>query len=321
MDRGALWAAVHGDANNWTQLSNWYSVQIYVVLVVQSPSHIQLFATPWTAPYQASLSLTISRSWPKFISIASGMPSSHFILWCPLILLPSNFPSISDFSNELAVYIRWPKYWSFSFSLSPFNECSRFISFKIDWFDLLAVQGTFRTLLQHNSWKPSILWCPAFFLVQLSQPYLTTGKTIVLTIQTFVNRIISLLSNTLSMFVTAFLPKSSLLLSSWLYSLSSLILEPNKRKFVIISTFSPFICREIMGPDAVILYLLILHFKPVFHSPPSPSSRGSLVSLYFMPLQWYYPHIWGCWCFSHLSWFHLVTHPVHHFSWCAQYTA
>ena len=149
------------------------------MVVVQLPSHVQLFATPWIA---ASLSLTIYQSFLKFMSIASVMPSSHIMLWCPLILLSSNFPSIRDFSNELAVYIKWPKYWNFSFSLNPFNECSEFISFKIDWFDLLAFQGTFRTLLQHHSSKASILWYSGFFLVQLSQPYVTTGKTIVLTI-------------------------------------------------------------------------------------------------------------------------------------------
>ena len=124
--------------------------------VVQSPSHVQLFATPWTAAHQASLSLTISQNLPKFMSIASGMSSRHLTLWCPLLLLPSIFPSIRDFSNELAVYIRWPKYWSFSFSISASSEYSGLISLKIDWFNLLAVQGTVRSLLQHLSSKASI---------------------------------------------------------------------------------------------------------------------------------------------------------------------
>ena len=229
-----------------------------VIVVFPSPSQVQLFVTPWTA---APLSLTISRCLPKFMSIASVMPSSHLILWHPLLLLLSVFPSLRDFSNESVVLIRWPKYWRLS--ISRFNEYSGLISLKTDWFDL-AVQGTLRSLLQHHSSKASILWYSAFFLVQLSQPYVTTGKTIVLTIQTFVSRVMSLLFNTLSMFVIAFLPKSSLLLISWLYSLSSVILEPHKRKFVITSTFSPSICHEIMGPDAMILDLLIPSFKPVF---------------------------------------------------------
>ena len=172
-------------------------INLLVVAVVQSPSCVCLIVTPWTAARQASLSLTISRSLPQFTSFALVMPSSHLILWCPLLLLPSIFPSIRDFSNELSVCIRWPKYWSFSFSISPTNEYSRLISPKTDWFDLLAVQGTFRSLLQHHSWKASILWCSAFFMVQHSQQYVTSGKTIALTIWTFVGRIMSLLFNTL----------------------------------------------------------------------------------------------------------------------------
>ena len=136
---------------------------------VQSLSRARLFETPWTAASQASLSLTISRSLPKFMFIASVMPPSHLILWRPLLLLPSIFPSIRDFSNESSVHIRWPKYWSFSFSISPSSEYLGLISLKIDWFDLLAVQGILRSLLQHHSPKTSILWCSAFFVVQLSQ--------------------------------------------------------------------------------------------------------------------------------------------------------
>ena len=141
-----------------------------------------------------SLSLTVSWSLPKFMSIALVIPSSHLILWHPLLLLPSIFPSIRDFSNELAVHIRWPKYWNFSFSISTSNKYSGLISFKIDWFHLLGVQGTLRSLLQHHSSKASILWCSAFLMVQLSQPYVTTGKIIALTIWTFVSRVMSLLS-------------------------------------------------------------------------------------------------------------------------------
>ena len=139
---------------------------------------------------------------PKFMFIALVMPSSHLISWCPLLLLPSIFPSIRDFSNESSVCIRWPKYWSFSFSISPSNEYSGLIYLKIDWSDLLAAKGTLRSILQHHSLKASILWHSAFFMAQFSQPYVTTGKTIALTIQTFVNRVMSPLFNTLSRFVT-----------------------------------------------------------------------------------------------------------------------
>ena len=143
---------------------------------VQLLSRVQLFATPWTAERQASLSITNSWSSPKVISIESVMPSSHLILYCPLLLLPSIFPSIRVFSNELALRIRWPKYWSYSFSISPSNEYSGLISFRMDWLDLLAVQGTLKSLLQHHSLKASILQCSAFFIVQISHPYMTTGK-------------------------------------------------------------------------------------------------------------------------------------------------
>ena len=160
----------------------------YVVIILQLPSCIQPLVTPWTAKYQASLLLTIPQSLPKFVSITSEMPSSHLILWCPLLLLPSIFPSIKDFSNESAVRIRWPKYWSFSFSISPSSKCSGLISLKIDWFDLLAVQRILRSLLLHHISKVLMLWCSAFFTVQLSQPYVTTGKTTALTIRTFVGR-------------------------------------------------------------------------------------------------------------------------------------
>ena len=144
---------------------------------VQSLSRVQLFATPWTAG-QASLSITNSRSLFKFFSIKLVMQSNHLILCCPLLLLPSIFPNIRVYSNESILRIRWPKYWSFSFSISPSNEYAELISFRVDWFDLLAVQGTLKSLLQHHSSKASILWCSAFFIVQISPPYLITGKTI-----------------------------------------------------------------------------------------------------------------------------------------------
>ena len=151
-------------------------------------------ATPWTAAHQASLSLTIFLNLPKFMSTASVMPSSRLILWHPLRLLPSIFPSIRDFSNESTVCIRWPNYWSFSFSISPSNEYSVLISLKIDWFDLLAVHGILRSLLRNHSLKASFLWRSFVFTVQLLQLFVITGKTIALTIQTFVCRVTSLLS-------------------------------------------------------------------------------------------------------------------------------
>ena len=156
------------------------------------------------------------------------MPSNHLILCHPLFLQPSNFPSIRVFSSESVLCIRWPKYWSFSFSNSPSNEYSGLISFRIDWLDLLAVQGTLKSILQHHSSKASILYCSTFFLVQLSYPSITTGKTIALTIWTFVSKVMSLLSNTLSRFVVAFFPRSKHLLISWLQSPSAVILESKK---------------------------------------------------------------------------------------------
>ena len=178
-------------------------------VVFQVLSHIQLFATPYTAPSQASLFLTISQSLLKLMSIESVMPSNHLVLCHPL-LLPSTFPSIRVISNESALRIRCPKYWSCI--ISPSNEYSGLISFRIDWLDLFAVQGTLKSLLQHRSSKPSILHYSAFFIVQLSHPYMTTGKIIALTIWTFVGKVICLLFNMPSRFVIAFLPRSKRLL-------------------------------------------------------------------------------------------------------------
>ena len=169
------------------------------------------------------------------------MPSNHLVLCHPLLLLPLIFPSIRVFSNESALCIRWPKYWSCSFSISPSNEYSGLISFRIDWFDLFAVQGTLKSLLQHHSSKASILWCSAFSIVQLSHPYMTTGKTIALTRQTFVGKVMSLLFNMLSRFVIAFLPRSKCLLISWLQSPSAVMLElpQNKVCFHCFSIYLP----------------------------------------------------------------------------------
>ena len=162
------------------------------LILVQSLSCVWLLATPWRAACQASLSITISRSLPKFMSIESVMPFSHLIPCRPLLLLPPIPPSIRVFSNESTLHMRWPKYWSFSFSISPSKEHPGLICFRMDWLDLLAVQGTLKSLLQHHSSKASILWCSAFFIVQLSHPYMTTGKTIALTTWTFVGKVVSI---------------------------------------------------------------------------------------------------------------------------------
>ena len=176
------------------------------------------------------LSITNPQSSPKLMSIGSVMPSSHLILCRPLLLLPPIPPRIRVFSNESALPMRWPKYWSFSFNISPSKEHPGLISFRMDWLDLLAVQGTLKSLLQHHSSKASILHCSAFFTVQLSHPYMTTGKTIALTRWTFVDKVIYLLFNMLSTLVITFLPRSKRLLISWLKSPSTVILEPQKIK-------------------------------------------------------------------------------------------
>ena len=193
---------------------------------VQLHSRVQLFATPWTVAHQASL----FQSLPKLMSIESVMPSNCLILCHPLLLPPSIFPSIRVFSNESAPRIRWPKYWRFSFSISPSNEYLGLISFRMDWLDLLAVQGTLKSLLQHHSSKTSIFRLLAFFKVQLLHPYMTTGKTITLTRWTFVGKVTSLLLNMLSRLVITFLPRSKHLLISWLQSPSAVILEPPPNK-------------------------------------------------------------------------------------------
>ena len=187
-----------------------------VVVVVQLLSHVWLVAAPWTTSRQASLSFTISQRLLKSMSNESMMPSNHLILCRPLLFLPSVFPSIRVFSNESALHIRWPKHWSFSFSISPANKESGFISFRTDLFDLLSVWDTLKSLLQHQSFKASTLWHSAFFVVQLSHLCITTGKTIALTRWTFVSKVMSLLFNMLSRLVIAFLPRSKCLLISWL---------------------------------------------------------------------------------------------------------
>ena len=177
------------------------------------------------------------------------MPSSHLILCCPLLLLPPIPPNIRVFSNESTLHMRWQKYWNFSFSIIPSKEHPGLISFRMDWLDLLAVQGTLKSLLQHHSSKASILRRSAFFTVQLSHPYMNTGKTIALTRWTFVGKVMSLLFN---MLVITLLPWSKCVLLSWLHSPSAVILEPRKIKSATVSTVSPYILHEMMGPDAMI---------------------------------------------------------------------
>ena len=191
-------------------------------------SRIRLFVTPWIAARQASLSITNSWSPLKLTSIESVMPSSHLILCRPILLLPPIPPSIRVFSNESTLRMRWPKYWSFSFSIIPSKEIPGLTSFRMDWLDLLSVQGTLKSLLQYHSSKASILWRSAFFTVQLSHPYMTTGNIIALTSRTFVGKVMSLLFHMLSRLVITFLPRSKRLLISWLQSPSAVSLEPQK---------------------------------------------------------------------------------------------
>ena len=205
---------------------------------------VQLFSTPGTAACQASLSITNSQSLLRLMSIESVMPSNHLIRCHPLLLPPWIFPNIRVFANESVLCIRWPHYWSFSFSISPSNEHPGLISFRMDFLDLLAVQGTLKSLLQHHISKASILLHSAFFMVQLLYPYMTIGKTITFTRQTFVSKVMSLLFNMLSKLVIAFLLRSKCLLISWLHSPSAVILEPKKIKSLTVSIVSPSICMK-----------------------------------------------------------------------------
>ena len=219
------------------------------------------------------------RSLLKLMSIESVIPSNHHILCHLLLLLPSILPIIRIFSNESVLRIRWPNYWNFSFSLSPSNEYSGLISFGIDWLDLLAVQETLKSLLQHHSSKASIRWCSAFFIVQISYPYMTTGKTIALTRWNFVGKVMSLLFNRLSRLVMVFLPRGKCLLISWLRSPSSVFLEPRKIKSLTVSIVPLSIGNEVMGPDAMILVFWMLSLKPAF----SLSSFTFIKSLFIFP--------------------------------------
>ena len=248
---------------------------------VQLLSCVWLFATPWITAHQASRSIINSQSSLRFMSIESVLPSSHLILCHPLLLLPPIPPSIRVFSSESTLRMRWPKYWSFSFSIIP---STGLISFRMDWLDLLAVQGTLKSLLQHHSSKASILQHSAFFIVKLSHPYMTTGKTKAMTRRTFVGKVMSLLFNMLSRLVITFLPRSKRLLISWLQSPSSLILEPPQNKLS-----NCFYCFPIYLPwsDGTRCYDLNFFecwaLSQPFHSPLSLLSRGSLVLLCFLP--------------------------------------
>ena len=249
---------------------------------VQSLSRVRLFVTPWTAARQASLSSTNSRSLPKLMSIESVMPSSHLILCRPLLLLPLSFPSIRVFSNESALRIRWPKYWSFSFSISPSNEHPGLIS--LGWTGWISLQSRGLSRVFTNSTVQK----HQFFSAQPSSQsnshsYMTTGKTTALTRQTFVGKVMSLLFNTLSRLVITFLLRNKHLLISWLKSPSAVILEPSKIKSLTVSTVFPSICHELMGKDAMILVFWMLSFKPTFSLSSFSSSGGCLVLLHFLP--------------------------------------
>uniref|UniRef100_A0A670IPF5 Uncharacterized protein n=1 Tax=Podarcis muralis TaxID=64176 RepID=A0A670IPF5_PODMU len=227
-------------------------------------SRVRLFMTPWTRAGQALLSSTASRSLVKLMLVASRTLSNHLVLCRPLLLVPSIFPNIRGFSRESSFLMRWPKYWRLSFRICPSSEHSGLISLRMERFDLLAVHGTLKSLLQHHNSKASILWRSAFFLVQLSLPYITIGKTMALTIRTLVSKVMSLLFQMLSRFVIAFLPRSRRLLISWLLSPSAVIMEPKKVKSLTASISSPSICQEVMGPVAMIFVFLMSSFRPYF---------------------------------------------------------
>ena len=283
---------------------------------VQSLSCVRLFVTPWSAAHQASLSITNSRSLLKLMPVESVMPSSHLILCRPFLLLPPIPPSIRVFYNESTLCMTCPKYWSFSFSISPSNEHSGLISFRMDWLDLLSVQGTLKSALQHHSSKASILWHSAFFTVHLSHPYMTTGKTIALTRRTFVGKVMSLLFNMLSRLVVTFLTMSKHLLSSWLQSPSVVILESKKIKSDTVSTVSPSISHDVMGSDAMILVFWMLSFMPNFSLSSFTFIKRLFSSSSLSAIGWCHLHIWGYWYFSRKSLFQIVFLPAQCFSWC-----
>ena len=245
------------------------------------------------------------------------MPSNHLILCHPLLSCLQSFPASGSFPmNQFYASGGQSTGISALASVLPMNIQDWSLLGWTGWISLQS-KGLSRVLSNTTVQKHQFLGAQLSLWFNSHIHNMTTGKTIVLTRWNFVGKIMSLLSNMLSRLVIAFLPRSKYPLTSWLQSPSAVILEPKKRKSVTVSTFSPSICHGIMGPDATILVFWILSFKPVFSLSSSPSSRGSKVPLYFLLLEWYHLHIWGCWCFSHLYWFQLVTHPAHHFSWCA----
>ena len=245
------------------------------------------------------------------------MPSNHLILYHLLLLPLSVFPSIRVFSNESVLRIRWPKYWSFRFRISPSNEYLGLVSLRIHWLDL-AVQGTLKSSLQHCSSKASILRRSGFFIVQLSHPYMTTGKTIALTRQSnvFVGKVMSLLFNMLSRLVTTFLPRSKHLLISWLQPPSAVILEPPKIKSATVSTVSPSICLEVMGPDALILVFWMLSFKPTFSLSSFTFTKRLFSSSSLSAIKVVLPAYLRLLKFLPAILIQLVLHPAQHFLWC-----
>ena len=233
-------------------------------IAVHSLSIAWYFVTPWTTAHQDSLSSTISLSLFKLLSIESVMPSNHLILFCPILLLPSIFPSFRGFFQQSALSIRWPKVWSFSFSISPSSEYSGLVFFWIDCLDLLAVQGTLNSLLQHHNSKASFLWHLTFFMVQLSHLYMTAGKSVAWTIRIFVSKVMSVLFNMLSCFVIAFLPRSKRLFNVVAAVTICSDFRAQENKVCHCFRFPPSICHEMMGLDVMTLAFWMLSFKPTF---------------------------------------------------------
>ena len=258
---GTLWHCQKCSAKSLCYFTWCLSVTNIAFISVQLLSHVRLSATLWTAACQASLSFTNTWNLLRLTSVELVMPPNHFIFCHPLLLLPSVFPSIGVFSNESTLRIRWPNYWIFHFSISPSSEYSGLISFRIDWFYLLAVPGTLKSILQHHSSKALILQCSAFFIVQLSHPYMTTGKTIALTRWTFVGKVMSLLFNMLSRLAIVFLPRRKRLLISWLQSPLAVIYKVCYRLHCF-STYLPWSD----GTGCQDLHFWMLSFKPVSFS-------------------------------------------------------
>ena len=278
-------------------------------------SHVQLFVTPWTAARQATLSSPSPRACSNSCSLSRWCHPTISSSVIPFSSCLQPFPASGSFL-WVTLCIRWPKYWNFSFSISPSNEYLGLISFRIDWYDLLAVQGTLKSLLQYHSSKASVLRHSTFFMVQLSHSYMTTGKTIALTRWAFVGKVMSLFFNMLSRLVIAFLPRSKRLLISWLQLPSAVIFEPKKIKSVSVSIVFPSICHEVMGPDAMIFVFWIFSFKPAFYlsfftfikrlfSSSSLSAIRVVLSAYLRLL-----------IFLPAVLIPALLHPAQYFAWC-----